>query len=123
MVADGVVLDSGRRLVRPTAMARMAAEDWREEKYTQALSAFLIAIELSWDGGLHSIAADPHLAKARALFDQDQLHAALDECATAVQVLGAYNDERAASYFCWQIDFRIRNPTPPPTVPPSPQPE
>jgi hypothetical protein len=71
---------------------------------------------------MHSPAADPHLAKARALNDRGQLQATLDECAAAVHVLGAYDDEGAVSYFRWQIESRTQNSIPPPTVVRSPQP-
>ena len=104
-------------------MFRVATEDWHGGQHSEALSGFAIAVGMTWNGGVRSMAAGPLLSEAIELADRGQLSLALEACAEAADALGPYDDEGPVAYLCHEIEFRMRNPTPPPVLRPAVSPE
>lgn len=98
----------GFRHVDPASKLRLAKEDWQNGQVDRALRGSVTAFGIALECGVRWSVAGIYISRMHSLDSDGQLHEALEQCHTAVQILDGYDDEGGINYVCTGIEERIK---------------
>lgn len=98
----------GFRHVLPTSALRQAEQYWQTGPVDKSLPAFLSAFWMALESGVRWSIANTYIDQMRLLQRDGKLQGAVEQCATAVRIVGGYDDEGGLSYACTVIEETIK---------------
>ncbi len=104
--------EEGFHHVDPASELRHAKQDWQDDEVSVALAEFVSAYQMAVECGARWSVAGIYISNMRSLTEAERLREALNECMTAVHVLGKYDDEGVIGYDCDVIEAQIQRESP-----------